>query len=169
MTRPMCGTFNAYTHPRLAVRYAHNTESCLDIIRCPPARLLMAACIARLRCGEQRKGNDFGPFWSVGAVSILPVWPSTTSKGCQSLWQSTVRCASQCVRPRRTINKTRYAGPPLSYQLTAPASSAPEAALVGGLEQRDAGDGGGGSLCVVSEDHRWLPGGRGEQHDRGVA
>jgi len=39
----------------------------------------------------------------------------------------------QCVRPRRTINKTRYAGPPLSYQLTAPASSAPEAALVGGV------------------------------------
>ena len=133
MTRPMCGTFNAYTHPRrcLAVRYAHKTASCLDIIRCapsPPHGRMHRTLEPESREKEMTLGHSGQ---SAPCLSCLcgPPRPPRAVRACGR----PLCLVPQCVRPRRTINKTRYAGPPLSYQLTAPASSAPEAALVGGV------------------------------------
>ena len=61
-------------------------------------------------------------------MSILPVWPLHDLEGLSEPVAEQCGLLSVCGLDGRSIKRR----PPLSYQLTAPASSAPEAALVGG-------------------------------------
>ena len=137
--RAMCGTFNAYTHPCLAVLLAlRRPHSARELFGHNAAgtgapRLLSWSHMHRTLDAESReKEMTLGHSGqSAPCLSCLcgPPRPPRAVRACGR----PLCLVPQCVRPRRTINKTRYAGPPLSYQLTAPASSAPEAALVGGV------------------------------------
>ena len=119
MTRAMCGTFNAYTHPCLAVLLAlRRPHSARELFGHNAAgtgapRLLSWSHMHRTLDAESReKEMTLGHSGQSAPCLYGLCGPSTTSKGCQSLWPSSVPCCVPCcARPRRTINKTRYAGP----------------------------------------------------------
>ena len=135
MTRPMCGTFNAYTHPALlqcATSTHTHTPGCLDKILCArlssPHGRMHRTLDAESREKEMTLGHSGQSAPCLYCSLCGPPRPPRAVRACGG-----ALCLSVCGLDGRSIKR---ATPPLSYpsyQLTAPASSAPEAALVGGV------------------------------------
>ena len=139
MTRPMCGTFNAYTHPCLAVLLAlRRPHSARELFGHNAAgtgapRLLSWSHMHRTLDAESREKEMTLGHSGQSAPCLYcslcgPPRPPRAVRACGG-----ALCLSVCGLDGRSIKR---ATPPLSYpsyQLTAPASSAPEAALVGGV------------------------------------
>ena len=139
--RAMCGTFNAYTHPCLAVLLAlRRPHSARELFGHNAAgtgapRLLSWSHMHRTLDAESReKEMTLGHSGQSAPCLYCLCGPPRPPRAVRACGRALcVVPLSVCGLDGRSIKR---ATPPLSYpsyQLTAPASSAPEAALVGGV------------------------------------